>query len=593
MLQKIKNFKYYKNLIFKLMIFVIIGNLIGVGTIAVFGFQYAKKELINAGKRDLMHITENAVSLMETLNEQVKKKSLTLEEAQEIARIKIVGPMTNNEKKLRDYTKSSYLYKNEGYIFAYTSDYTNVMHPVGVEGKNLKDKKDASGDYVIRTLVEKSKKEKIEDKYHAYMWLNVNETTPREKLAYVTYFQEWDWMIGVGAYTYELYEELGALKNKIILISSIVMIISSLTFYFLIRKRLKIINDIKNNILEISNGNLKVNKIVDKGNDEIKILADSSNDMINNLKGLIEHINMSSTIVTDSSNHLHQNTNNTLKSFEQLNETIQKVKEGAIDSSTTLNESLTSVNEMTEGMLKISNTSSIVSEYSTKTVDSANDGNKIIKDVIEQMNSISNLNQNLSILIDTLNKRSSEIENISQIITDIAGETNLLSLNASIEAARAGEHGRGFAVVANEVKKLSDESKNSASQISEITKLIATDIANTNKMMQISLSEINKGTTLVDKAGNAFKVILEQTQQVSNELMELAAVTQQVSAGAEQVNALLDQVNENTKNTSSNTSDLLNKIRTELDSMKNIQNSANDLNKLSNDLQDSIKKFSI
>src|SRR5690606_19279205 len=97
-----------------------------------------------------------------------------------------------------------------------------------------------------------------------------------------------------------------------------------------------------------------------------------------------------------------------------------------------------------------------------------NKGATFVDHVVEQMNFIKGSVTKASESILSLRDRSKEISSIIEIITDVAEQTNLLALNAAIEAARAGEHGKGFAVVAEEVKKLAEESKNSASQITEM-----------------------------------------------------------------------------------------------------------------------------
>jgi methyl-accepting chemotaxis protein len=108
--------------------------------------------------------------------------------------------------------------------------------------------------------------------------------------------------------------------------------------------------------------------------------------------------------------------------------------------------------------------------------------------------------QDLSKVIRGLGERSKEIGEIVAVITKISSQTNLLALNAAIEAARAGEHGRGFAVVADEVRKLAEQSAQSAQQISELITHIQKETLNAVQSMDQATKEVQSGLDVVDSA---------------------------------------------------------------------------------------------
>src|SRR5690606_26028628 len=105
------------------------------------------------------------------------------------------------------------------------------------------------------------------------------------------------------------------------------------------------------------------------------------------------------------------------------------------------------------------------------------EGANLMKDVTDQMSSISASIRNSANIITDLSVHSENIRNVTGLITGIAEQTNLLALNAAIEAARAGEQGKGFAVVANEVRNLAEQSKDSAEEIGRMIEAVIQNVS--------------------------------------------------------------------------------------------------------------------
>ncbi len=151
-------------------------------------------------------------------------------------------------------------------------------------------------------------------------------------------------------------------------------------------------------------------------------------------------------------------------------------------------------------------------------------GREKSKKAIEVMNGIYTSSMDSSNLVKNLGEKSEEIGNIVKVITHIAGQTNLLSLNAAIEAARAGEAGRGFAVVAEEVRKLADNSAKAAEEISALIKGVNTETFKTVESMKNVYKFVNDGKEAVQKADTSFEQIVQKTTDVSTVINQIDRV---------------------------------------------------------------------
>ena len=248
---------------------------------------------------------------------------------------------------------------------------------------------------------------------------------------------------------------------------------------------------------------------------------------------------------------------------------------------------------MTFGVQKLAQSTITVSEESHETTKEANEGNEAIQKVIYQMDKIHESVDNTSNVLQQLADRSKEIGSILEVITGISDQTNLLALNASIEAARAGEHGKGFAVVANEVKKLAEQSKESADQISTLIQEIQAETVRAVNVMKKGTNEVAVGISVVQETGDGFKRIQKSVKQVALQIKEMASVTEEISANVEQVNASMEQVDDIAKQSSTSTQSVAASSEEQLASMEEITSSSSSLAKMSEELLQQIRKFNI
>ena len=344
---------------------------------------------------------------------------------------------------------------------------------------------------------------------------------------------------------------------------------------------------------QLADGNLAIDKIKVKNKDEIGQLAADFNEMATNLRNLIFQVSSTSEQVAASAEEMMASAEQTNSATNQVATAIQEVAGGAEVQSKNTEESAKAVGEMSGGIQRVAETTSTVAESAAETTKQAQVGQESLEKVIEKMKSINDTTSETNGVIKDLDRKSAEIGKIIEVITGIADQTNLLALNAAIEAARAGEHGKGFAVVADEVRKLAELSRQSASQISGLIEVIQKETHQVVEMMNKGTVEISEGSLLVQETGRTFEEILKSIENVSEEIQEVSAISEEMSASVLQVNASIEEVTKIARGSVASTAEIASATEEQLASMEEVASSSASLAKLAENLREMVGKFKI
>lgn len=369
----------------------------------------------------------------------------------------------------------------------------------------------------------------------------------------------------------------------------IILLLSGIATYLFTNKMKKRLNKLSAAFVKAGDGDLTV-ELQDTTHDELTALADSFNKMKENLHTMIRKISRTSEQVASSSEQLK---NGAQEATVKITESIQLVAHASEHQMASMMESEQALENVTVGIEEIAEGSKIMATTGKLTNELASEGRNLIESSSFQMKTIEESVLQSKQAIQLLNRRSKEIEEISAFITDVASQTNLLALNASIEAARAGEHGKGFAVVAEEVRKLAEQSQQSAAQISNFIKEIQKEIVATAQSIHHVKEDVQNGLTLVRKTEDTFREITSFTTKLEQTITNSVSITEHMTSHTQEVTATASSTTEVAKENADHVQSVAALTEEQLASMDEINASAHSLSKVATNLQKLVTHFKI
>ncbi len=334
-------------------------------------------------------------------------------------------------------------------------------------------------------------------------------------------------------------------------------------------------------------------KLSSSKDDEFGVLINSIGAMMSSMRklifdtaGIAERVYESSVIVSDSSKHIASISEDITTAVEEIamGATAQaNDSDSAVKKTADLADKIGVVSQNTEQIKQVSNNSLIITKRGLASIEELNSKvmhtNSIIHDVRNDINA--------------LGVRSKQITNIVKIITDMANQTRLLSLNASIEAARAGVYGLGFAVVADEVNKLADQTASAARDIASIVKenQIQTDraiekAASTESTIKDQNLALEKAIGSFNEISDAMEVLAQKVQLINSNTNEMELHKDQVLLSIQSISAVSEQ-------TASSTQEVTAASEQQVNEMKILQNKASELEHDAGRLKEAIAVFKV
>jgi methyl-accepting chemotaxis protein len=341
----------------------------------------------------------------------------------------------------------------------------------------------------------------------------------------------------------------------------------------------------------VAKGDLTIEPVVVSNKDEIGDLAAATNEMVGRLRELVGRVAGTANQVAASSSELSANAETTATMITEAVGHVQSMAESALTQHRGAEDSSRAMEEMSYGIQRIAGATSDAADASARTEDMVKQGDVLVQDAVSHMDSIQKAVASLAAEIRRMEACSAEIQDFIGVISGIAQQTNLLSLNAAIEAARAGEHGKGFAVVATEVKKLSAQSETAALQASELVKEIRGITVAAAGAMDNGVLQVRTGMSSVRETGHTFTAIASAVNHVNEQIQEISAIAEQLSAGSEQVAATAVSTAELAQHTSALAQALAGGTDDQSAAIEEVSASATTLSQAAKELEDLVQRF--
>ncbi|MGD8192275.1 methyl-accepting chemotaxis protein [Brevibacillus ginsengisoli] len=370
------------------------------------------------------------------------------------------------------------------------------------------------------------------------------------------------------------------------------IIIGLLILYVILRSVHEPLKQLKIVAGKVQNGDLS-SRVEVYGKDELSDLGHSFNHMIESLSTVIYQITEKSHLIASSSEQLTASAEQSSSATEHVATMTQEMSEETMLQSQSIERIALAIEEITKGIQQIASNAQAVSSTSLQTLESTEQGNCALSIVTSNMSTISQTVEELAKIISRLNDRSKEINQIVGVITEIANQTNLLSLNAAIEAARAGEHGKGFAVVAQEVRNLAEQSSKSADEIKNLIQTVQNEMELAARSMNSSKGAVANGLQSVNDADGAFQNILQSMNKVSSQIQEVSASVQQISDGIEGIHDNAEHSMETEKRNLERVMSISASAEEQLASTEEIHASSSALSSIADSLQESVDRFKL
>lgn len=346
---------------------------------------------------------------------------------------------------------------------------------------------------------------------------------------------------------------------------------------------------------EVATGNLNIrlNQKHMRRKDEAGDLSRAVGKLQSDLRQIISGISDGTNQLIHASNMLGQTSRQTLADMGDVMKSVDTITTGAVSQAADTRNASDNIAHMGDLIIETGSEAAALSKSADNMMVSSDKTDAAIKELKEINEEVGKVVQMISELTEQTNDSAKAIREAAGFISSVAGQTNLLSLNASIEAARAGEAGKGFAVVADEIQKLAEQSNSASSRIEQIVNTLTADAEHVVKAMQRMKAVIDRQSLYIVSTEESVSEVMDEIQTSIRNIRSIESVTQELEHARTEMIGMIAGLSDIAESNAENTQETSGVIADVSERFKEVEQSAVNLKGMADLLEQNIHNFKL